>query len=257
MINVKASPPREYINVMELLVAEEVEQQLRQLPTRVLKYVKPIEVETYALNRLPSLYAASEKGWQSQYQKAKQELVKDIRGAVRQAIAAVQVDPLRASRPLAPRPSAPSANAVLLEQFRAALGQPHLTWDSLLRKCKRAAASNRGPSSRGSSSRGPSRRGELERHSGGYSGGHPAADTPADPAEPYAVAAYSVEPYAAAAYGSGDERISHNSGHHAKGWRPGTYGEASWHPKRHQGYQASTSSSSVSSAYDWNDSRYL
>ncbi|MEL6231064.1 MAG: late competence development ComFB family protein, partial [Cyanobacteria bacterium J06627_3] len=88
MINVKASPPREYINVMELLVAEEVEQQLRQLPTRVLKYIKSIEVETYALNRLPSLYAASEKGWHSQYQKAKYELGKEISGAVRRAIAA-------------------------------------------------------------------------------------------------------------------------------------------------------------------------
>ncbi len=241
MINVKASPSREYINVMELLVAEEVEHQLRQLPTRVLRYIKAIEVETYALNRLPSLYAASEKGWQSQYQKAKQDLAKDIRGAVRQAIAAVQVDPLRAARPLAPRPSAPSENAVLLEQFRAALGQPHLTWDSLLRKCKRAGAA---------------RRGALDRHSDRYSGGHPAADTVADHAEPYA-AAYDVESYATAACGpTVDERISHhNPEHHAKGWRPGTYGETSWRPKRHQ-YQAPTSSSVSSSSYDWNDSRY-
>lgn len=233
MINVKASPPREYINVMELLVAEEVERQLRQLPTRVLKYVKSIEVETYALNRLPSLYAASEKGWHSQYQKAKQELAKDISGAVRQAIAAVQVDPLRASQPLSPRPSAPSENMALLEQFRAALGQPHLTWDSLLRKCKRAGAA---------------RRGAMDRHSDRYSSGLPAVDTPADNAEP--------EPYAAAAYAMADERIRYNNpDHHAKGWRPGTYGETSWHPKRSHSYQTPTPSS-VSSGYDWNDSRY-
>ena len=139
MVDVKSPPPREYINVMELVVAEEVEQQLRQLPTRVLKYVKPIEVETYALNRLPSLYAASEKGWHSQYHRAKHELRKEIYDAVRRAIAAVQIDPLRASRPLAHRPS-PADNELLLEQFRAALGQPHLTWESLLRKCKRAGA---------------------------------------------------------------------------------------------------------------------
>ena len=144
MVDVKVPPHREYINVMELLVAEEVEQHLRQLPARVLKYVKPIEVETYALNRLPSLYAVSEKGWQAQYQKAKSELRKDINNAVRQAIAAVQVDPLRASRPLVRQSFASGANAALLEQFRVALGQPNLTWESLLRKCQRAGAAKRG-----------------------------------------------------------------------------------------------------------------
>ncbi|MEO0395597.1 MAG: late competence development ComFB family protein [Cyanobacteria bacterium P01_A01_bin.137] len=234
MINVKASPPREYINVMELLVAEEVEQQLRQLPTRVLKYIKSIEVETYALNRLPSLYAASEKGWHSQYQKAKYELGKEISGAVRRAIAAVQVDPLRASRPLVHRlPSVPSDNAVLLEQFRAALGQPHLTWESLLRKCKRAGAA---------------RREAIDRHSER----HPAAATSANDADEQYAAAYVPEDHGA--YG-GRSEPNHHSDHHGTVWRPGTYGETSWRPKRHHSYQASTSASS-SSGYDWNDSRY-
>ncbi|MBT9315208.1 late competence development ComFB family protein [Leptothoe spongobia TAU-MAC 1115] len=221
----KAPPPREYINVMEILVAEEVEHQLRQLPTRILKYVKPIEVETYALNRLPSLYAASEKGWHTQYQKAKHELRKEIYNAVRQAIAAVQVDPLRASRPLIHHPSPPSNDALLLEQFRAALGQPNLTWESLLRKCKRAGAARRESMA------------DRQR-------------PPTQTAEPYA-----AEPYAAA-YATGHATShDHHSDNHGTVWRPGTYGETSWHPKRDHGYHTPTTSSSVS-GYDWNDSRY-
>ena len=206
-----------------------MEQQLRQLPTRVLKYVKSIEVETYALNRLPSLYAVSEKGWQSQYHKAKYELRKDISNAVRQAIAAVQIDPLRASRPLVRRPSpyASGANMALLEQFRVALGQPNLTWESLLRKCQRAGAARRGapPDS------------------------HPA------PNEPSYAPAHAADEYAAASYTTGHGHShDHHSEHHSTVWRPGTYGETSWHPKRNYGYQAPKPP--TSSSYDWNDSRY-
>lgn len=93
-------PHRSYVNVMELLVAEEVDRHLQELPPRIAKYVKRVEVETYALNRLPSLYASSEKGWQHQYEKARKEFRNQIRAAVRQALAAVQVDPIRLSEPL-------------------------------------------------------------------------------------------------------------------------------------------------------------
>ncbi|MEM9265293.1 MAG: late competence development ComFB family protein [Cyanobacteria bacterium P01_F01_bin.13] len=217
---------------MELLVAEEVEYQLRQLPTRVLKYVKSIEVETYALNRLPSLYAVSEKGWHSQYQKAKHELRREISKAVRQAIAAVQVDPLRASRPLVRRPAFMArADNALLEQFRAALGQPNLTWESLLRKCKRAGAARR------------------EAMADKYP-----TDSPPPTSEPYAtVSTHGTEDYAAA-YATGHSK-SHHPDHHGTVWRPGTYGETSWHPKRNYGYQAPAPPSSAH-VYDWNDSRY-
>ena len=229
MVDVKAPPPREYINVMELLVAEEVEQQLRQLPTRVLKYVKPIEVETYALNRLPCLYASSEKGWHSQYQKARHELRQEIHNAVRQAIAAVQIDPLRASRPLIHRPSFPSNDALLLEQFRSALGQPNLTWESLLRKCKRAGA------------RRESMANKVDKQSPPASENYDAEDSPKD--------------YAAVCAGHTNHPDHHGPDHHGTVWRPGTYGETSWHPKRNHGYQKPMPSSSMS-AYDWNDSRY-
>lgn len=235
MVDVKTPPPRDYINVMELLVAEEVEQQLRQLPTRVLKYVKPIEVETYALNRLPSLYAMSEKGWQAQYHRARHELRKEISDAVRRAIAAVQVDPLRASRPLVRPSSVAGANAALLEKFRAALGQPSLTWESLLRKCQRAGAARR--------SSAPVN--ESRVHS------HPPTSTASYPE----AAAYTADEYAAA-YAAGPHTKPHSpEHHHGSVWRPGTYGETTWHPKRDHGYRGATPPSSAS-GYDWNDSRY-
>ena len=75
MRSVHEVPKRAYINVMEMLVEEEVTKQIKGLPPRILKYLKQTEVETYALNRLPSLYASSEKGWQHQYEKAKRELL--------------------------------------------------------------------------------------------------------------------------------------------------------------------------------------
>ena len=65
-----AMADRAYTNVMERLVAEEVARQKAKLPPKLREYIKGVEVETYALNRLPALYASSEKGWQVQYEKA-------------------------------------------------------------------------------------------------------------------------------------------------------------------------------------------
>lgn len=132
-------PSRAYVNVMEMLVAEEVESQLQQLPSRVQKYVKRIEVETYALNRLPALYASSEKGWQHQYEKAKHEMRSHIKNAVRQALAAVQVDPLRTSQPLRIRDE---DSRLALQVLRDMLQQPELTWDGLINRLRTMLANS-------------------------------------------------------------------------------------------------------------------
>jgi Late competence development protein ComFB len=89
-----------YINVMEELVAEEVERQLKLCPDSLRQYIKPVEVETYALNRLAPLYASSEKGKNQQKILGRKQHREKIITAVRQAIAAVQRDPLRCSIPL-------------------------------------------------------------------------------------------------------------------------------------------------------------
>lgn len=88
-------------NAMETLVAEEVKQQLRNYPPQLIAYINTVEVETYALNRLPPLYASCEEGWQKQKQKAEAEYRSEVKKVVRQAFAAVQRDPIRFSTPLA------------------------------------------------------------------------------------------------------------------------------------------------------------
>ncbi|MEM6867219.1 MAG: late competence development ComFB family protein [Cyanobacteria bacterium P01_F01_bin.3] len=126
---------RAYTNVMERLVAEEVERQKGKLPPKLREYIKTVEVETYALNRLPALYASSEKGWQMQYEKAGKANADAISKAVRQGIAAVQVDPLRASQPLSVKQN--DESEAVLTSFRNMLNQPELTWDDIMYKCKR------------------------------------------------------------------------------------------------------------------------
>ncbi len=126
---------RAYTNVMERLVAEEVDRQKAKLPLKLRGYIKTVEVETFALNRLPALYASSEKGWQMQYEKAAKDHAEAIYTAVRQGIAAVQIDPLRASLPLSVRQN--DESEMILSTFRNLLNQPDLTWDDILYKCKR------------------------------------------------------------------------------------------------------------------------
>ncbi len=91
---------RDRANVMEILVAEEVDRQMRSCPTTLLEYVKAVEVETYALNRLPPLYAASHEGLEYQKERAIREMGKQIKTTVRRAFSAIQQDPLRKSTPL-------------------------------------------------------------------------------------------------------------------------------------------------------------
>lgn len=126
---------RAYTNVMERLVAEEVGRQKAKLPPKLREYIKTVEVETYALNRLPALYASSEKGWQLQYEKAAKAHTEAVHRAVRQGIAAVQIDPLRASQPLSVHQA--NESEAILATFRHLLNQPELTWDDILYKCKR------------------------------------------------------------------------------------------------------------------------
>lgn len=142
MKSVHEVPKRTYINVMELLVAEEVTKQLKGLPPRMLKYLKQTEVETYALNRLPSLYASSEKGWKHQYEKAKRELFSQIKSAVRQALAAVQVDPIRSSEPLNISQDEDAEEA--LDLLRTLYQQPELGWDDAAERLRALLASRRG-----------------------------------------------------------------------------------------------------------------
>ena len=87
-------------NVMEVLVSEEIEKQIVRLPNNIQKFVNPIEVATYALNRLPALYASSQQGYNKQKLKGRSEYSVQITQEVRKGFAAVQKDLLRSSTPL-------------------------------------------------------------------------------------------------------------------------------------------------------------
>lgn len=88
-----------HYNAMELLVAQEVSKQLKSYPATLRQYINPVEVATFALNRLPPLYASCKEGWHRQ-QKHALKLQIQIRTAVRQGLAAVHRDPIRVSTPL-------------------------------------------------------------------------------------------------------------------------------------------------------------
>ena len=117
-------------NVMELLVEEEIEVQLMNLGVQQRMEIHVPQVMAYALNRLPCLYVTSERGWRRQWIQGKSVHQKEIVQAVRQAIVAVQRDPLRTMGPLSEH--LPEAAEIPMAQLRKMLQEPHLTWSTLV-----------------------------------------------------------------------------------------------------------------------------
>ena len=92
--------PQNNKNVMEILVTEEIKKQIQQYPSQIKEYINEVEVASYALNRLPPLYASSEEGFYRQKQRGQREFRHQISNVVRQALKVVQAEPLRFSTPL-------------------------------------------------------------------------------------------------------------------------------------------------------------
>ncbi|WP_199290311.1 late competence development ComFB family protein [Leptolyngbya sp. FACHB-36] len=119
-----------YRNVMETLVVEEVEKQFKLLPVKLANCLSKVEVIAYALNRLPSLYATSQKGWQQHRSRAHKELSHQVVAAVRQAIAAVRRDPIRSTLPL--RADAAQEAQIALQGLKELLRREELSWSTLV-----------------------------------------------------------------------------------------------------------------------------
>lgn len=90
-----------YKNAMEILVAEEVEKQLEHYSHPLKEYISQIEIVTYALNRLPPLYASSEEGLYRQKLKGEKQYKSLICKVVRKGLATIEKDPIRFCTPLA------------------------------------------------------------------------------------------------------------------------------------------------------------
>ncbi len=136
-------PENDYIhrNVMELLVADEIDRQIVRLPNNIRKFINTIEVATYALNRLPALYASSQQGFNKQKLKGRSQYSVKITQEVRKGFAAVQQDLLRNSTPLLAdneeeiEKSIAEAKAALKE-LADYLPEKDLTWKNIVKLVK-------------------------------------------------------------------------------------------------------------------------
>ncbi|WP_353260300.1 late competence development ComFB family protein [Prochlorothrix hollandica] len=118
-------PKYQYKNIMEILVEQEVTRQMAKVPIQMLQYIRSVEVVTYALNRLPVMYACSEKGMQLQLKNAKKEFGPQIVQHVKWAMTAVQRDPLRQFKPVQQQ------DQRTLDELRKLFKDPSLSWQSL------------------------------------------------------------------------------------------------------------------------------
>ncbi len=116
-----------YTNVLEDLVEAEVNRQIKALPLEIRRFVRPIEVMTYALNRLQPLYACSEAGVKAQREKARALYGQEIAQVVTWGIRAVQKDPLRRFHPLKKAPAITPQELAALESIRSLLQDPSIT----------------------------------------------------------------------------------------------------------------------------------
>jgi restriction endonuclease Mrr len=133
-----SSPVTSHENIMESLVYEEIDRQLMSYLPRMRKYINRVEVATFALNRLPALYASSQEGKVQQYRQGQKKYRKDIVAAVRRGLAAVEQDPFRSSTPLineAQHNQEMAENALHeLQQFlisKGLLRHQNLSWKNL------------------------------------------------------------------------------------------------------------------------------
>ncbi len=87
-------------NAIEELVIEEVKSQIKSMSLSLQNQVDARSVIAYSLNRLPTMYATTQRGWAQQRKRACEELKDQISGAVRQGVLGIRKDVLRESQPL-------------------------------------------------------------------------------------------------------------------------------------------------------------
>ncbi|MGK7935108.1 MAG: late competence development ComFB family protein [Xenococcaceae cyanobacterium] len=126
-------------NIMEVLVAEEIERQINRYPDNIRQYLNRVEVATHALNRLPPLYASCHEGFNKQKLKGRTEHSAKITKTVRQAFAAVQKDLLRSSTPLVSEKIHESQEAKkALQELIDFLPHQEFSWEKLVKLIKPA-----------------------------------------------------------------------------------------------------------------------
>lgn len=112
--------------MIEDVVVAEAQAQISHLSYGVRQKANLSEVAAYALNRLPPLYAGTERGWLQQRRQAHYVLKEQIAATVQEAIGIVSLSSLRHTTPL---PQEDRGNgARCLAQLQKILGKPNLQW---------------------------------------------------------------------------------------------------------------------------------
>ncbi len=114
-------------NVLEDVVVSEAIAQIEAMGHKARANLS--EIAAYALNRLPPMYASTDRGWLQQRKRCQGELHQRIQSAVQQAIAGAKYDPLRQVAPLPEENIEIPAHA--LEKLQKLLGKPDLTWQNV------------------------------------------------------------------------------------------------------------------------------
>ncbi|MCA6509451.1 MAG: late competence development ComFB family protein [Pseudanabaena sp.] len=113
-------------NVLEEIVVVEVQEQLNHLSQTAREAINLSEVAAFALNRLPTLYASTSRGWLQQRKRAHSELQPQIVSAVQQALLGVKRDPLRKSTKI--EASKVETPAHILTKLQKLFSKPTLQW---------------------------------------------------------------------------------------------------------------------------------
>jgi len=113
-------------NALEELVIEEAEAQYKRLGADVKKRVDLSEVIAYTLNRLPPMYATTQRGWVQQRKKADQELGAAIAKTVRNGFLSTQSDVLRQNDPIPDHELISQARSLF--KLRKLFSKDYLKW---------------------------------------------------------------------------------------------------------------------------------
>jgi len=113
-------------NALEELVIEEAEAQYKRLGADVKKRVDLSEVIAYTLNRLPPMYATTQRGWVQQRKKAEQELGTAITKTVRNGFLSTQSDVLRQNDPIPAHELISQARSLF--KLRKLFNKDYLKW---------------------------------------------------------------------------------------------------------------------------------
>ncbi len=105
-----------YKNVMELLIDDEIDRQTCRYSQVEAQEINRIEVATYALNRVPPLYASSQEGIERQYERGLSEFIDHITATVTQALNKVHQNPHVKATPLPRLEEAVETEVIFSEQ---------------------------------------------------------------------------------------------------------------------------------------------